>query len=362
MASEGNSGPVAGAWHPPGLSRAVAAALVAEHGQAVVTSDADGALLASGSLDRLVISSRVGSIPRRITFADGSLFETADNDAVDRWLEARHGRRVSFIHKLERLRPRLVLFVGLAILLAAGIYRYALPALVEVAVAVTPPIAPEVMSRGVLASLDQTVLAPSRIEEERQQRITEQFRSLAALTQRGADGYSLHFREGGVMGPNAFALPNGTIIVTDALTDLAPGDDMVLGVLAHEIGHVVHEHTLRRLYRAAGVSALIMLIGGDIGSGLEDVLTHGSALITLSYSREQEREADRYSIELMARAGRDPAAIADFFEILRDKLGDTDNSDFLSTHPATPERIEEARRYAAEIAAKRAASPEVNAH
>ncbi|GAB1582648.1 hypothetical protein PPNSA23_25910 [Phyllobacterium phragmitis] len=111
------------------------------------------------------------------------------------------------------------------------------------------------------------------------------------------------------MGPNAFALPDGTIIVTDALTDLAPGDDMVLGVLAHEIGHVVHEHTLRRLYRAAGVSALIMLIGGDIGSGLEDVLTRGSALITLSYSLEQE--ADRYSIDLMARAGRDPAAIAD---------------------------------------------------
>lgn len=317
-----------------------------EGGQATVTGSEDGALLASGSLDGLEISSRVGSIPRRITLADGSLFETADNDAVDRWLKTRHGSLAGFIHGLERLRPRLVLFVGLAFLLAIGIYRYALPALVEVAVAVTPPIAPQMMSRGALASLDQTVLSPSGIKEERQQRITSQFRSLAALTPKGADGFSLHFRKGGILGPNAFALPDGTIVLTDGLLNLAQDDEMVLGVLGHEIGHVVHDHTLRRLYRAAGMTTLIMLVGGDIGSGMEEVLVQGSALLTLSYSREQELDADRYSIELMAKAGRDAGAIARFFEVLRDKLHDTDENDFLSTHPATPERIAEARRYA----------------
>ncbi len=128
---------------------------------------------------------------------------------------------------------------------------------------------------------------------------------------------------------------------------------MVLGVLAHEIGHVDHQHSLRQLYRAAGVTALIMLIGGDIGSGTEDILIQGSALVSLSYSRSAETEADRYSVELMHKAGHDPAAIARFFELMRDKLGDNGESDFLSTHPATPERIEETRRYAEEIAKRK---------
>jgi predicted Zn-dependent protease len=109
---------------------------------------------------------------------------------------------------------------------------------------------------------------------------------------------------------------------------------------------------LRQLYRAAGATALIMLIGGDIGSGTEDLLVQGTALLSLSHSRLAEAEADRYSVELMHEAGHDPAAIARFFELLRDRLGDTGENDFLSTHPATPERITETRRYAAEISAE----------
>ena len=69
----------------------------------------------------------------------------------------------------------------------------------------------------------------------------------------------------------------------------------------------------------------------------------------LSHSRAAETQADRNSVELMYRAGRDPAAIARFFELLRDKLHDNSTSDFFSTHPATPERIEETRRYAEEV-------------
>ncbi len=89
-----------------------------------------------------------------------------------------------------------------------------------------------------------------------------------------------------------------------------------------------------------------MLIGGDIGSGTEDILVQGATLLSLSHSRSAETEADRASVELMLKAGRDPKAIAHFFELLRDKLGDKDERDFLSTHPATPERIAETLRYA----------------
>ena len=91
-----------------------------------------------------------------------------------------------------------------------------------------------------------------------------------------------------------------------------------------------------------GASALIMLIGGDIGSGAEDILVQGSALLSLSYSRSAETGADRHSVELMHKAGRDPRAIGHFLELIRDKLGDKEERDFLSTHPATPERVKNA--------------------
>ena len=93
-----------------------------------------------------------------------------------------------------------------------------------------------------------------------------------------------------------------------------------------------------------------MLVAGDIGQAAEDLLIQGTALLTLSYSREQESDADRYSVNLMHASGRDPMAIVRFLELLRDKLGDRSDSDFFSTHPATVERIEETRRLAQEIA------------
>jgi Zn-dependent protease with chaperone function len=191
------------------------------------------------------------------------------------------------------------------------------------------------------------------LPEARQAAIREGFNQLAGLSPRGVDGYVLHFRKGGSIGPNAFALPDGSIVLTDELVTLAPGQDAVLGVLAHEIGHVEREHSLRQLYRAAGIAALIMLIGGDIGAGAGDILVQGSALVGLSYSRSQEAEADRSSVELMLKAGRDPAAIVGFLEIVRDRFENGPTTDFFSTHPSTQERIDEVRRLADELAAAR---------
>jgi Zn-dependent protease with chaperone function len=97
-------------------------------------------------------------------------------------------------------------------------------------------------------------------------RSASEFEALAAHSPRGAQAYSLNFRKGGSIGPNAFALPDGSLVLTDELVELAANDEAVLGVLGHEIAHVEGEHTLRQLYRAAGVAGFIMLIGGDIGS------------------------------------------------------------------------------------------------
>jgi len=338
---------VRGAWFPPGSSRKVEAT-IARVGDGDLIVVAGEAVLVRAAPAEIEFSARVGSIPRRLAFPDGSVFETADNDGIDRL-----GAAAGAVHELERFRPRLFVFAAIVVGLCFLIYRYAVPVMVEVAVAITPPVVPQLMSQGALASLDETLLAKSEMPEPRQAAIREDFDRLAGLSPRGVDGYALHFRKGGSIGPNAFALPDGSIVLTDELVMLAPGQDAVLGVLAHEIGHVEREHSLRQLYRAAGVAALIMLIGGDIGSGAEDILVQGSALVGLSYSRSQEAEADRSSVELMLKAGKDPAAIVGFLEIVRDKLEKTQGSDFFSTHPATQERIAAVKAFAEELAASR---------
>lgn len=349
-----STGFIVGEWRAPGEGRArVCRLTVSDDGDATLTAGDEVFAVAPFSL--LIISDRVGSIPRHVGFPDGSDFETAENDAIDALRKRFVGQRAGAIHEIERYRPRLILFVIAVIALSVALYRYAVPALVEVAIWATPPVATKLMSQSVLTSLDGTLLAPTELSAERPAKLTEAFRQMTALTgrnapaERGTPAYTLNFRKGDALGPNAFALPDGTIVLTDELVAFADDDQVVLGVLAHEIGHVVHEHSLRQLYRAAGVAGLIMLIGGDIGSGTEDVLIQGAALLSLSYSRGAEREADRYSVELMHKAGHDPAAIARFFELLRDRLGDASEADFLSTHPATPERIEETREYAKQV-------------
>ncbi|TLX13346.1 M48 family metallopeptidase [Rhizobium sp. MHM7A] len=333
-----------GEWYPPHSSGAVPARLLSRGGRLVAVT-AEDAILADGDVAQVSFTPRVGSIPRRAVFADGSVFESADNEAIDTFLRA--GGRSGWVHRLEEFHPRLFVFAIAVVLLAVGIYRYALPALVEVAILVTPPVVSETMSYGALNTLDRTALSPSRLTGVRQAEIAARFRRVAANAQAGAERYVLNFRDGGLIGPNAFALPDGNIIITDQLVELAGGDDeMIAGVLAHEVGHVEFKHSLRQLYRAAGVAGLVMLIAGDVGSGVEDILTQGGGLLALSYSRSAEAEADRRSVELMRKAGMDPAAIARFFDLLEEKLGDRSHTSMLSTHPGTPERKQAILDYA----------------
>jgi Zn-dependent protease with chaperone function len=349
-----------GHWHPPRSNASHAAILLADGGTISVRLE-DGSIACRDEIGSVTVSDRIGSIPRRLHLSDDALFETTDNDAIDRlmrahgprrggWKEALAPFRSGWVSGLEEFHPRLIGLVVAVFALAALIYRYALPALVELAVLVTPPVVPQWLASGTLASLDRTILSASKMDATEQKAIRDEFEKIASFSTRGTAGYTLNFRDGGVIGPNAFALPDGNLILTDQLIKMAGKDrEMILGVLAHEIGHVEKEHSLRQLYRAAGLAGLIMLIAGDIGSGGEEVLTDGAALLALSYSRSAESEADRISVDLMSKAGHDPIAIARFFQLLEEKLGDKSDTSMLSTHPGTPERRKQIEDWAKQL-------------
>jgi predicted Zn-dependent protease len=148
---------------------------------------------------------------------------------------------------------------------------------------------------------------------------------------------------GGRLGANAVALPGGHIVITDELLALLQGaDDAVLGVLAHEHGHVRRQHGLRALVRFGLVSAATSVALGDFSSivaGVPALLAH------LGYSRDAEREADADAAHVLRAAGRDPSAMVLLFERLaaHQKRARADGTGgppiAFASHPADEERI-----------------------
>ncbi len=141
---------------------------------------------------------------------------------------------------------------------------------------------------------------------------------------------------------NAFATPGGRIYVYTGLLLAAENEAQVVGVLGHEIGHVVGRHSARQLVAAKGMETVGAMVSGAAKSEIVD-LVHGltGQGTMLAYGRDMELESDRYGARYSSAAGYDPRGIAGFFKILQDKYGDTPKlMTYLSTHPANSDRIQ----------------------
>jgi predicted Zn-dependent protease len=134
------------------------------------------------------------------------------------------------------------------------------------------------------------------------------------------------------VGPNAFALPGNFVVLTDELVILVGGDvDAILGVLAHELGHLKHQHGLRSVAQALALTAVGSALIGDYSSTLAAI---PATLGHLNYSRQFETEADVYSHTMLCAAGIDPAKTALFFDKVSKIQGNLIPA-YLSTHPAS---------------------------
>ena len=263
------------------------------------------------------IEPRIGTMLRKIYLPNGFVFETDDTDAVDAIDTKKHWK---ILARLERTGWHLIPFAILTPVLAVGFYRMMIPLLISAGLFFTPDGMPKRIDKAALSSLDRVWMRPTEIENSRQNSLTAMFDGLVNARPDGrtrrVPKYELKFRKMRPPTPNAFALPGGTIVLTDSLVRDFDNDDVIAGILAHEIAHVEYEHSLRQIYRAIGMAALINMIAGDAGPMLEDLLLEGSALLSLSFSRKHELQADSYSVPLMKKVGRRPDAILAFFEAL----------------------------------------------
>ena len=248
------------------------------------------------------------------------------------------------LHAAEGFNKRLVYVAVGALVGAFAVWRFALPAIVYFAVLMTPEPLKNAMDAGALQAFDRTIAQPTELSQARQEEVRAVFANLIReLDDPDETKFDLLFRSVPGIGPNAVALPGGTVVITDALVEGFPGNDVVAAVLGHELGHIVDNHGLTQLYRSLGFFVLVSLIAGETGPILEDILLEGGVILSLSYSREFEREADTFGLRLTRDAGYDPAALITFFESLP---GSTDQeSSWDSTHPSSGERIKAIREF-----------------
>jgi Zn-dependent protease with chaperone function len=293
----------------------------------------------SQPLGAVRIAPRLADTVCAISMPDGGKLETSDNAAVDALRQrAGHGRFGTWLHGAEsRWRGALLATVVLIAGILAGM-KWGVPfAAKQIANAVPARLAHD-LGKGTLLVLDKSLFKPSSLTQKRRAELT---RSFDVMAEKYPDlPLRLMFRQGA--GANAFALPDGTVVVTDGLVDLARDDRQILGVLAHEIGHVHYRHSLRMALESSSVAAVVAAYFGDT----TQITTLSAALPAVyaqaHYSREHETEADTFALEYLLRAGIPTHHFSDVLEALQQSQGGERSNplQYLASHPPTSERIQ----------------------
>ena len=303
----------------------------------------------------LTVSARIGNTRRYLNFPDGACFETDDNDTVDRWVrEHRHvSYRGSMVHRLEANARYVAAAALITLLFTATFLVWGVPWLSKQAAYALPQEVSASLGQGTLEFLDKHLLATSELSADRQRDLAALFAMLAP-TNIGFE-LKLELRSSELIGANAFALPDGTIVLTDDFITLAANDQQIAAVMLHEIGHVSRRHGLRGALQNAGLATLLVAIAGDVSSASSLLVTLPTLLVRTSYSRDMETEADLYAASAMIMRHMDPQQLLHVLHRLEQAHNDSPGGrrrdggwlDYLSTHPLGEDRFLPLREFIA---------------
>lgn len=300
------------------------------------------------SLRDIAISPRLGRTPRILRLPDGGRIECADAPLLAAWFPRAPSRVEALADGLERRRWAIAAAAAFTAVFIFAFLRFGVPwAAMEVAERMPSSVERHVSDQ-VVVLLERMHFSPSRVPAARREKLQREFRALVAGESRSQQ-MRLNIVSAAVIGPNALALPDGRIYLTDELVALAGSDEEILAVLAHEAGHHVHRHGMRQALESSSVFLLAGMLFGD-ASGSSLAVSIPAALLSNGFSRGHEREADAYAFDLLRRHGHSPRAFASLLQRLSRKLPseiEQGPAGYLSTHPPSPERIQAAERAAA---------------
>ena len=215
-----------------------------------------------------------------------------------------------------------------------------------------------------LKSLDEESFKPSELSEDKQSQVRTEFNQLLKKLLLEDNKYQLQFRAWS-KGMNAFALMDGTIVVTDDLVNQLENPQQLNSVLLHEIGHISQNHLMENTIRVSIFYVTLSLIFGDI-SIVSDLLIEASTMgANLGFSREFELQADAFAakamiaqygsieqmvmaLEKLEKAHQETVKNAQSKDEMADENDKEESQDrtaanihpWLTTHPPTDKRIE----------------------
>lgn len=275
---------------------------------------------------------------RIIDLPDGSRLESADPDMPIclASVVSQHSRALYFLenHKWSIVLALLGVVFASYVFLTQGI-----PLLAEGVARTLPASVEQKMGKEALATLDDPTLgyfAPSTLPQAETAAVRDALAQMCAHT-KTCPSYRLHFRASPKIGPNAFALPGGDIVMTDELVKLSEQNAELVAVLAHELGHVKQRHALRQALQGTIAGLLVLAVTGDVSSVAAGLPVF---MMQMRYTRDMENEADAYALQQLQSACIPPKYFASLMLRLEKTLKGESMPEWLASHPDTQKRIQ----------------------
>lgn len=306
-------------------------------------------------LAEIEVQAKLGAIKRIIDLPDGARLEAVDISEIEAVMPSKSAFFWSTLHYLENHLGWVLVSLSLTIFAGWWFLQHGVPKLAEYVAKATPASMELRLGEQVLKGLDHRFgyFSPSKTKPFQQTKITNALGELCKAN--ACPDYQLVFRDGGIIGANAFALPGGIMVITDGLVELAQDETEIVAVLAHELGHVKQRHAFRQSIQSTFSGLIFAALTGDVSSMASGL---PAALMQMRYSRMHELEADGFALEALQHACLPPRAFADILLRLQQQASDSEGkesnsnttepsqshrddpiSDMLSTHPNTVERI-----------------------
>lgn len=297
--------------------------------------------------------------PVIVDFADGARCELSD-EAAKAAMVAALGFRKSAVMRWQQHWYGALIALVLLVACIVSFVQWGVPALAERVVAAMPVSVDQRVGDEAERSLNGRMFTESRLPDQRIDEIRAILKEVLPAKTRMP--IKLRVVEMTGKAPNAFALPNGTIMITDGMIlhimgeESAIDDDMhdaIAGILSHEIGHVEGRHSMRAIARASMLALGSATLFGDFSAVVAGAPV---ILLNMDYSRQMETAADEFAIARLRESKHSPAPLADFFDSL-DKLypGARDmprwmksQMGYISSHPSSDARSARFRAAAAE--------------
>lgn len=290
------------------------------------------------------IEPKLGSSNRVIRFSDGVRMETPDHAAFSKIEETmQSGAFFRFVDWMETRWPIALGSIVGVIVFVILFLEYGMPVLAKYIAYEVPQSLRQSMSNSSLDAMDNYGLLEESYSMRIYQASTEAFDRALELTENNLNPefkYELRIFKAPKIGPNAFALPSGTVVVTEEFVDLCETNEQMVAVFLHEIAHVELQHGLRSLIQDAGVFLIMSIALGDLSSLGGMAASLPTLAIESRYSQGFETEADLYAGRILEACGIGAEVMKDILILLHKDVPDIDFAQFLSSHPDLEERLD----------------------